>query len=252
MLIYSIVKGFKSEFTHIQRNAIRSWQAVLPGDHHIFLFGDAEPNALEEAVALGVPILPMVYTTSGAPLLPNVIQKMHEMRREGDTLCLINADIIIEPQFAAAVRTVEAKFDNFLLVTRRRNVQVDDELDFSTDWHGALKALAFQDYTRSGIDVFCYRGDWLKHIPQFGVGRTAWDNWIVGWARSQKVPIVEATQFTVVYHQGHAKYKPADAVQRNQELWNKALMHKDFKHAGTLDSATWLLDGAGNLAEKRK
>ena len=251
MLIYSIVKGFEGEFTHIQRNAIRSWQEVCPEDH-IFLFGDAEPNALKEAVALGVPILPMVYTTSGAPLLPDVIQKMHKMRREGDTLCLINADIVLEPQFAAAAQTVESKLDNFLLITRRRNVQVDDELDFSKDWHGALKALPFKDYTRSGIDVFCYRGDWLKHIPSFGVGRTAWDNWIVGWARRQKVPIVEATQFTIVYHQGHAKHKPADEVRRNQELWNKTPTHKDFKQAGTLDSATWILTEDGNLTEKRK
>jgi len=248
MLIYSIVKGFAGEFEHIQRNAVRSWQTVFP-QAQIVWFGQDEPGAAEEAEANGIQLMPMRRTEKGAPLLPDVIDSAHKLARSRDTRCLINADIVLEPQFATAVQAVEDRFSNFLLITRRRNIQVDDELDFSEDWHGMIKDLPFTDYTRSGIDVFCYRGDWLRDIPPFGVGRTAWDNWIVSWAdKQEKLPIIDATGFTVVYHQQHAKHKPQGEVMRNQAIWQQALV--EFEKPGTLNSATWKLTEKGQLVEK--
>jgi hypothetical protein len=248
--MYAIVKGFTGEYAHIQRNAIRSWQAVCP-DAQVVLFGDTEVGAQQEAAMLGVPVLPMAYTDYGVPVLCDVIERAHAFSQSG-TRCLVNADIILEPRFPDAVRTVEREFrDEFLLVTRRHNVQLGEELDFSGDWHGAVRALHSVPYTRGGIDVFCYRGGWLADVPPFAVGRMAWDNWIVGIARAKDVPIVEATKFTVAYHQEHYKVKPREETAINRDLLDAEMQrNKDFKLPGTLDSAGWELTEDGEIVDR--
>ena len=244
LTIYTVVKGFVGEFTHIQRNAVQSWQVACPGAE-IILFGDDEPGAREEAKAFGSPILPIERNEKNAPLITQVIDKANEVAR-GDIRCLINADIILESRFAEAVATIAGVFDTFLFITQRRNVKVDTEIDFWAGWPEWLTRDAGTPANRSSIDFFCYRGDWLARMPAFGMGRTSWDNWIVGKARQEKVPVVDGSAFTVAWHQNHKKITRQGEIEANRAM----LWAEQAKELGTLLSATHHLSDRGTVLER--
>ena len=44
----------------------------------------------------------------------------------------------------------------------------------------------------------------LGALPPFAVGRPGWDNWMIYHARGRKMPVVDATESTLVIHQNHA------------------------------------------------
>lgn len=240
LTLYSIVKGFEGHTDVIQHNALHSWLTVLP-TAEVILFGDDEPGAKDVAASHRLPILPLPRNEHGAPLLPKVIQTAHWVGRY-DTRLLVNADIILPPNIADAIRTVQARFDAFLLCARRMKVRVDYLIDFSDkDWFAWLKELDCRIGISSAIDVFCYRGEWLRDVPAFGVGRTSWDNWMLNKARTEGVPVIDGTPVFFAWHQEHAKHKPADQVAQN-----RALLGPGFVPAhGSLDAATWLLKPEG-------
>lgn len=247
LTLYSVVKGFENEFAHIQRNAVQSWLSVCPGTE-IILFGPDEPGAAEEAERFGLPILPMERNVHGAPLLSSVIGQANALAHF-DIRCLINADILLEPSFRSAVDTVAGAFDTFLLTMQRFNVQVDEPIDFSGDWHAQVCALERTAYAAGGVDVFCYRGNWLTGVPPFGIGRTSWDNWIVETAHQQNVPIVDGTQYTRAFHQNHSKVRV-----RAESKGNQAMLKQAFGkiNVGKLGRATYALNNQGQVVKRGK
>jgi hypothetical protein len=247
LTLYTVVKGFTGSFAHIQRNAIRSWQTVVP-DAEIVLFGDAESGALREAAALGVPVLPMHYNDHGAPLIADVIEVANEIAQH-DIRCLLNGDVILEPSFRPAVCAVADEFDEFFFSVRRYNVNVPRELDFDGDWHGYVCGLKRKAYTLAGTDVFCYRGDWLTGMPAFGMGRTTWDNWVMARAKRARVPFVYGDEYTQSYHQNHPKRKPKAERRENVKLMEQEF---DGARSGTLRKANYILNSKGAIEKASK
>ena len=243
LTFYSVVKGFVGNTTYLQRNAIRSWKKAVP-DCEIILFGDDEPNAQQEAMDMHLHVLPMERTEHGAPLLPYIVGKANEIARY-DIRCLINADIILDSRFSQAVDVVSMNLDSFLMIAQRHGVEVDGEIDFSDeDWFVWMYQNRVKPGNLSAIDFFCYRGDWLKDIPPFGIGRCSWDNWLVHKAATEGVPIVNATMMTMAWHQDHPKHKIPVEWQENRELLG------DWKPTwGSLLEATYILGGNGMLME---
>jgi hypothetical protein len=128
-------------------------------------------------------------------------------------------------------------------------VDVPDELDFDSDWHGYVCGLERKAYILSGADVFCYRGDWMRSMPSFGMGRTAWDNWIMETAKRAGVPFVNGDAYTKAFHQEHPKH-----IARDQKRENRKLLQQAFSKVavGTLRSATHELSRDGELIERNR
>src|SRR3989304_9704911 len=83
----------------IQCNAIRSW-TLLP-DVEVILFGEEEGLA-QSAQDLGVKHIPHVSRNmNGTPLISSMVQLARE-NSHGDLLCIINADMILMPDFVEA------------------------------------------------------------------------------------------------------------------------------------------------------
>ena len=83
----------------IQRNAIRSW-TLLP-DVEVILLGE-ETGLAEAAKELGVKHLPnVVRNESGTPLISSMFQLARE-NSNSELLCIINADMILMPDFVDA------------------------------------------------------------------------------------------------------------------------------------------------------
>jgi hypothetical protein len=235
LTIFAIPKRFEGHFGLIQRNAVRSW-ALLSPRPEIILLGDDDGTA-EMAAEVGARHLPDVKTSpAGAPMLDDVFAKGQEHARAA-TVCFVNADIVLTPQWLRAVRAVEAWRRSFLLVGQRWNHDVTAPLDFSRPgWavelvhdaraRGRLAANVF-------IDYFVFPRGLLAPIPPFAVGRPGYDNWILWHVRDRGVPLVDATDAGPVIHQnhdyshivptaadpgGHQTYLKGQDARRNAEL----------------------------------
>lgn len=100
--IFSAPKPFTdAHIATIQRNAIKSW-TLLP-DVEVILLGE-ETGLAQAAHELGVKHIPNVTRNeSGTPLISSMFQLARE-NSSSDLLCIINADMILMPDFVAAAR----------------------------------------------------------------------------------------------------------------------------------------------------
>src|SRR3990172_7039838 len=112
--LFSAPKPFTDpHIATIQRNALKSW-TLLP-DVEVLLIGD-ERGMAETAKELCVKHLPDVKCSeSGTPLISSMFQLARESS-DSDLLCIINADMILMPDFVEAVFQAVKLKDKFVLL----------------------------------------------------------------------------------------------------------------------------------------
>ena len=96
----------------------------------------------------------------------------------------------------------------FLAIGRRTNLDLDEELDFSTnDWKPALRRRVAASGVLSGptaVDYFFMpRREMPVDMPPFAVGRPAWDGWMCARAWDRHIPLVDLTRCLPAVHQRH-------------------------------------------------
>jgi hypothetical protein len=124
-----------------------------------------------------------------------------------NTLCYVNADILLLSDFTSAVERVTSWRDRFLMVGRRTELDVDRLQDFDApEWEARLRRLAREKGRVGGvggIDYFVFSRGLFPSIPPFAIGRMAWDMWLIRSARSSKAPVVDASAVVLTIHQDH-------------------------------------------------
>src|SRR5688572_9556297 len=187
----------------IQRNAIKSW-TLLP-DVEIMLLGE-ETGLEETARELGVKHVPDVARNQrGTPLISSMIQLARE-NSSSDLLCIINADMILMPDFVEAARRSHLQRDKFVLLSQRWDLDVAEPLDFSGDWNHRLSSIVHRQGTLhrpAGSDFFLFPESCYKDVPDFTIGRAGWDNWMIYKARKEKWPVIDCTPSITIIHQNH-------------------------------------------------
>src|SRR5215207_5755852 len=120
--LFSAPKPFTNpHIATIQRNAIKSW-TLLP-DVEVILLGE-EMGLAEAARELGVKHLSNVaHNESGTPLISSMFQRARE-NSTSDLLCIINADMILMPDFAEAAKQTATLKDKFVLLSQRWDLDV--------------------------------------------------------------------------------------------------------------------------------
>ena len=109
--IFTIPKEFKGEYDRIQQNAIVSWLTIVPKPE-IYLFG-SEYGIDDVARKYNIHHIPEIQrSSSGVPLINDVFEKAQNLSMY-DTVCFINADIILPPDFFDVINIVQKKFKNF-------------------------------------------------------------------------------------------------------------------------------------------
>ena len=204
LTLFSAPKPFTDpHIAMIQRTAIKSW-TLLP-DVEVILLGEEEglPEAARE---LGVKHLPQVErNVSGIPLISSMFQLARE-NSNSDLLCIINADMILMPDFVqAAKQTVKLK-DKFVLLSQRWDYDIPAALDFAKGWESRLSESVRKQnqlHRPAGSDFFLFPKDCYQDIPNFTIGRAGWDNWMIYQARMQNWPVIDCTQSVMIIHQNH-------------------------------------------------
>lgn len=204
LTIFSVPKPFSADFASIQRNAIESWTRLDPRPN-IVLIGD-EDGVVETAGDLSVLHSGDIARNEfGTPLLNDVFSRAESLA-VSDTMCFINADIILMSDFAAAVSSIRDWRRSFLMVGRRWNVEIKGALDFSDDWESRLlESVRSRGEASSAywIDYFVFPRGLFGAMPPFAVGRPAYDNWLIWRARAMGATVVDASSAVMAVHQRH-------------------------------------------------
>ncbi|MEW5941277.1 MAG: hypothetical protein AB1750_16560 [Chloroflexota bacterium] len=204
LALFSAPKPFTDpHIALIQRNAIRSW-TLLP-DVEVLLLGE-EIGLAEAARDLGVTHIPNVgRNENGTPLISSMFQLARE-NSLSDLLCIVNADMLLMPDFVEAARQVSSLKDNFVLLSQRWDLDVTQPLDFTPGWESHLRNTVRSTaslHRPAGSDFFLFPKSCYADIPDFAIGRAGWDNWMIYKARKEKWPVIDCTPSVMIVHQNH-------------------------------------------------
>lgn len=210
--LFSAPKPFTSpHIAMIQRNAIRSW-TLLP-DVEVILLGE-EDGLAEAAHDLGVQHLPNVArNANGTPLISSMFQLARE-HSTSDLLCIINADMILMPDFVEAARLVKgqrpalsnAEGSKFVLLSQRWDYDITSPIDFAEGWESRLRESVRKQnqlHRPAGSDFFLFPLSSFLDVPAFIIGRAGWDNWMIYKARREGWPVIDCTPSVMIVHQNH-------------------------------------------------
>ena len=202
----------------IQRNAIKSW--TLLHDVEVILLGE-EAGLDEAARELGVKhISHVARNANGTPLISSMFQLARE-NSKSDLLCIINADIILMPDFLEAANklmTLESDsllskkweqapaLQNFVLLSQRWDLDITQPIEFTKGWQERLSSIVNRQGTLhrpAGSDFFLFPRSSYWEVPDFTIGRAGWDNWMIYKARRENWPVIDGTPSLMIVHQNH-------------------------------------------------
>ncbi len=204
LTIFTAPKPFTNPHINlIQRNAVQAWTQLEDVD--VILIGD-EPGIPETAKEFGVRNVPEVARDEkGIPIVKSVMEIGHA-HSDSPLLCYANADMILMSDVVQAARQVAEQARDFLLVGQRWDLDLTAPLDFSGDWESRLRLDVAQRgkfYSPWGIDYFIFPRHLYTQVPNFTIGRPAWDNWMVYHARTTFSMAIDASRDVLVVHQNH-------------------------------------------------
>jgi hypothetical protein len=202
--LFSAPKPFTDpHIAMIQRNALKSW-TLLP-DVEVILLGK-ETGLAEAARELGTRHIPNVKCNeNGTPL----ISSMFQLARENSTsslLCIINADMILLPDFVKAAKDAAKLKDEFVLLSQRWDLDVTESIEFTEGWQNRLRSTVHgqgQLHRPAGSDYFLFPKSCYTDVPDFTIGRAGWDNWMIYKARKEKWRVIDCTPSVMIIHQNH-------------------------------------------------
>ena len=202
--LFSAPKPFTNpHIAMIQRNAIKSW-TLLP-DVDVILLGEEEGLA-EVAKELGVKHIPNVARNeAGVPLISSMFQLARE-NSNSELLCIINADMILMPDFVEAARRSCMLRDEYVLLSQRWDYDITSPIDFAEGWQSRLREdVRKQDqlHRPAGSDFFLFPKSCYNDIPDFTIGRAGWDNWMIYKARKENWAVIDCTPSVMIVHQNH-------------------------------------------------
>ena len=253
LTLFTTGKAFAGHSGVIQRNALTSWTR-LHADVEVILFGD-DAGAAEIARELGLRHEPEVLRNRfGSKRIDYMFARAQEIARH-ELVCFCNCDIILLPEFCAALERVRERHERFLMVGRRWDTDIRESLDFGDSQH-AGGAAAWSRRVAEGarnrgvqqpgwsIDYFAFRRGLYGEMPALVIGRVWWDHWLVWKAREEGAAVVDASEVVTAIHQNHDYgYHPAGA----KGVWTDEQAQENYRLAGgrwhllTIDDATHVL-----------
>jgi hypothetical protein len=249
LALCTAVKPFTDrETARLQENALRAWCA-LGEDVEVLVIGE-EAGAAEAAGRIGVRLLPDVERTAGGtPLIGSIFDRARAASAS-PILAYANADILLLEDFLTSVLKVAAVLTEFVLVSQRWDLRVDEALETSQGWGDRLRERVRKEgrqHPPSGSDLFVFPRACYTEVPALAVGRAGWDNWMIYEARCRGWPVVDASQAMTVIHQDH-DYRHLAGGQphyRHPESEENVRLAGGRRTILTLADADWTFDDRG-------
>ena len=245
--LFSIPKAFEGHNGVIQRNAIRSWKRLGDGVQVILMGNDA--GTREAAEEFGCTYVgDLGRNEYGTPRLDDAFRIAHE-KSTTNHLCYVNADIILPEQIVTAATKLADRFERFLAVGRRWDIEITEEIDSADELLRFAEKQRQADghlHASTGMDFFLFSKANELQMPPFVVGRPAWDNWTVYSAKAANVPVIDLTKAVEIFHQDHDYGHVANATrgwEGPEANYNRLIADQNADQfdplQGTVDFADW-------------
>jgi hypothetical protein len=255
LTLFAMPKHFRGHIATIQWNAIGSWTRLHPRPE-IILFGNEEGTA-EVAAEFGLRHVPEVARNEfGTPLLHDLF-RLAEHHAETPLLGYVNADIILRNDFCAAVDRVRSRYERFMMVGRRWDVDWNERLDFAqAGWAEKIREQALRaNVQRPGnfIDYFVFPRGLCGGLLPLAIGRPGFDNYLLWRVHSRGAELVDASNSVVAIHQNHDyahRFQGQAARKDEPEFRSNRAMIGAWWHLYTIDDATRILDADGIHASR--
>lgn len=256
LTIFTTPKPFTGHIDVIQRNALRSWQRLHP-HVEILLFGD-DAGAAEVCQELGIRHIPEVRRNRhGTKYLASIYDQAQELARH-DLLCHVNCDILLLSDFRLAIERLLRHQKQFVAAGRRWDVDLTTPLDFQqSSWQQEIRQLTAKTNRQrppQWMDYFVFQRGFYHHkIPEFVIGRPGWDPWLLWFALTSNVPVVDLSTDVCAVHQNHDYSYHA---QGEKGVWEGEEAQENYRFLNngrkyrTLESATHKLR-SGQLRPNR-
>jgi hypothetical protein len=232
----------------IQRNAILSWATLCP-DCEIILFGKEEGTAEISSDNSLVNIEDVTCNEHGTPYISSMFEIAQKYSRNR-ILCYVNSDIILFRTILQIIRKIN--FEKYVLIGQRFDVDIDDPIDYNDIfWEKKLNdkiQTTGKLHSPAGLDYFIFPKDTFSDIPRFSVGRPGWDNWMVYYAKSHNIPVIDGTTKILAVHQNHDY---SHRIGGKQEVFGGDEAKNNYKLLGGWEysfnawNADWILTNNG-------
>jgi len=245
--IFCVPMKFEGVMGIRQENALQSWKALQYPPESIAFVCDDEgvPEYAEENEYTYIPGLER--NEFGTPLVSSFFS-LAQKNLTSPHIAYVNSDIMLIG-FGDALQMCIKEFDKFLMIGRRHDLDVTEPIDFEKNWQFSLS----QDVRRGGqlhapgaIDFFAFPRGMYKDIPPFAIGRSAWDNWLVIWARNRYIPVIDSTELVYIVHQNMPESGGNEVTdERNEERRrNRVYYDRDRgEFSGSVKDANYAIVG---------
>jgi hypothetical protein len=147
----------------------------------------------------------VAYNESGTPLISSMFQLARE-NSNSDLLCIINADMILMPDFIEAARRSRMLRDKYVLLSQRWDYDITEPINFADGWETQLRESVRKQnqlHRPAGSDFFLFPKSCYMDVPDFTIGRAGWDNWMIYKARKEGWAVIDCTPSIMIVHQNH-------------------------------------------------
>lgn len=248
--LFTAPKPFQGHVGVIQTNAIRSWNA-LGADVEVLLVGDE--SGVQEAAEMhkAEHIADVRRADSGAPSLRSTFAEVQRVARH-PVLCFVNADILLLDDFLPAVDSVARRLEQYLVVGQRWDLEVREPLQTEPGWQADLRrrlAASGALHRPVGSDYFVFPRGQYPDLPDFTIGRSGWDNWMIFDGRRRRIPVVDASRRVTAVHQNHDyAHLPGGAPHhRHPESLRNLELAGGRETVFRLEDADWRLSDEGPI-----
>jgi hypothetical protein len=258
LTFFTTGKPFVGHSAVIQRNALKSWTLFHP-DVEVILFGD-DQGAAEVAKELGIRHEPHVEKNQlGTNRADYIFNRAQQIARH-DCLCYSNCDILFLPDFREALERVRAQYPQFLVLGRRWDTTIEQEMDFSgPNWTADTRRQALAENQQRPpwfIDYFAFsRGLFGSTLLPLLIGRANWDNWMVWKGIASGSPVLDVSPVVVAVHQNHDYLhhpKGRAGVYDGEEAKLNFQLAGGWKHMRTIADAPLVLTPDGTKSNWKR
>lgn len=239
--LFAIPRAFAGIHAIRQTNAARSWSRLRPSPQ-ITMFGQ---DVGDTALVYGYWGL-VGRNQEGTPLIGEAFLSMENWPLAKDILCYVNSDIILMQDFVETLEIVAERFDQFLMVGQRWDIEINVPINFDGMWESSLLVdleSRGKLHQPGGSDYFAFSRGLFTEFPPFAVGRVRWDNWVISNMVTHGIPVVDVSLVTTVVHQDvRAVHQAATEEERRYvDLYDRT----KGRVAGNITDSTWILDANG-------
>jgi len=188
----------------IQKNALRSWKAL--GNLVDVIVLGKDKGIKENTHSMGIRHFANVRCNEkGTPLISSMLEIGRKESRS-PYLAIVNADIILFPDFIQSVKDVSKIERKFLIIGQRWDMEVLKEIgECDSDFELFKKRVPIEANLHKpvGSDYFIFPRACYQSIPDFAIGRAGWDNWFIYKSRWEGWTVVDGTHDVMIVHQSH-------------------------------------------------